>query len=495
MTLRPLLWIVLLTFASSQVHAQSELVEKKLLVPGKFQSLFKTEHSIHIPKVFRLSMFYASNIAGLRFMQFDPEGRLCVASTSANEVLALSDKDTDGVADTAIVLASNTLGAHSFAFHDSGLYVASRARVMRYSNPDKFGEYQTSTTFIGNIPDSQQENGPNHITRTILFDDVRQKVFLSVGAPCNACREADTDRAAIWELNQDGTGKKIFASGLRNAVGLALDSNNIIWATVAERNSQSADIPGELVTSIKPDGFYGWPLAFGDHQFENFAATAEYTALLPITRADSLLVKNMQPPDATLPAHCTPLGIAYYRDTTLPTYYRNCFFVAEHGSYNGTDGRLVANGSKIILLRNISGVWTPEDFITGFLTDSINYKRWARPTGLLFDRKGNFYFASDNGDSNTPNAIFKVSYHPEDAVEESAPDNTATIDILDGKLRIVSSEDATITITDILGRQYSAASCIALQPQSIELRSLPRGLDFIILRSKSGVTIRRIFLH
>ena len=303
--------VILIALAPIVSFAQPlELVQSTLVVPKKYQQFFDSSRTINLPRGFTAAVFYTGNLESPRFMAFNSDGDLCLADMGSSGVVALPDADSDGVADTAYTIAVGTDQAHSIAFHGGSMFAASPNHVWRYDSPSKYGEYAKQELFIDSIG-SAAEGAPNHTTRTLLFDDASQSLFVSVGAPCNACHERDTTRASIQRYDFNGKLQEIYATGLRNAVGLAMDSTHQLWATVAERNYQGADVPHDLVTHIEKGGFYGWPFAYGDHQWVNFAADSEYNAMLPLSHLDSMRESIMLAPDVGVAAHSTPLGIVY----------------------------------------------------------------------------------------------------------------------------------------------------------------------------------------
>ena|ERR1700733_14480426 len=296
----PLVIFLLITCVGttrSQV-IQDTLVPTALIIPAKYASLYDTARTVYLPKGFQCTLYYTQ--AGYwapRMMAIDPSGTLCVADQGLSQVLALPDADYDGAADTAIQIAYNDSNAHSIAFYDGALYAASPGVVFKFEHPNAAGLYVDSSRFIDSIPDAAQGT-TNHITRTILFDTVAKVIYLSVGSPCNACRETDSERGSVLAFNLDGTGRRIYATGLRNAVGLGMDAlTRDIWINVAERNSLGEDIPHDFAAPLVENGFYGWPIAYGDHVWDDFQTDSEYMTLLPITETDSNNVARMQVPD------------------------------------------------------------------------------------------------------------------------------------------------------------------------------------------------------
>ena len=455
-----LLSLVLLVtvFSTARAQAVDTLVPSQLIVPARYASIYDSAHTVYLPKGFQCSVFYTqTGYWGPRLLAMDPSGRLCVADIGLSQVLALPDKNHVGAADTAIQLAYNDVNANSIAFYKGALYTIASGFVMKFEHPNAAGLYVDSSIFIANIPDTA-EGSPNHTTRTILFDTIGKNLFLSVGAPCNACREKATERASILKFNLDGSGRSVYATGLRNAVGLTLDQQTYqLWASVEERNSLGADIPGDFLTRIVDGGFYGWPIAYGDHVWDNFQSDSEYKAILPLNQTDSSRVNSMQVADLPVDAHSTPLDLAFYYGSNLPSKYNGNLFFTEHGSYQGADGRVIADGSKLLRAQNINGKWKATDFATGFLTDSINYTRWARPCGILLDTNGDIYFTSDHIVPHAGAAVFKISYVGEGSVASTEPSlpllriypNPASDRVM---IEVgIEARNAAMVVNDILG--------------------------------------------
>ncbi len=500
--MRIILLATALFLLSCAVRAQQtdSLIPSALIVPDQYKALFDSAHTVLLPKGFTCTVFYANKNWSPRALAIRPDGVVCVSDNGNSVIDALPDANQDNVADSAIALATNDSNSHGFAFYNGALYTASYGDVRKYEHPNGLGIYQDSSVFIGGIP-YLPEGTPNHVTRTILFDTVGQSLYLSVGAPCNACREVAQERAAILRFNLDGTGRRIYASGLRNAVGLTMDNvTHTLWASVAERNSQGEDVPQEFAAKIVDHGFYGWPIAYGDHQWDNFSADSEYRALLPITHADSSAVQSMQVAEMYFPAHTTPLGIASYHSANFPGYDGD-LFITLHGSYPAADGRLIADGSKIERARNINGAWLVTDFASGFLTDSINYKRWARPCGIVIDTAGDLYFTSDHTDPHTPPAVYKISYVGDRTVSYGAPakaslslfpdpaSGNCQVDIkgLSGKLRL--------TVYDVLGNVVLATSDMKQSNHSFNTDRLSNGSYLVRVEGIDGVLTRKIVVQ
>ncbi|MDP4199201.1 MAG: T9SS type A sorting domain-containing protein [Bacteroidota bacterium] len=386
---------LVLILAATQASAQ--FVKQKLIVPPRFLPLYDSSRTIMLPAEYQIQVFYAgSPFVRPRFMAMGPNNTIYIADLTPGRIYAIEDTNRDGVADTARLASMVVDSAHSLAFHDNALYVAIPDGVRKFRDTDHDGFYETEDPFISGIGATGVYN---HFTRTVLFDTLSRCVYLGVGASCNACRESDTERAAILRFNLDGSGKSIYASGLRNPLGLAINPvNSKLWCANADRDGLSDSTPPEIITSVTPSGFYGWPFAYGTGQWDNFQARPEYTAMLPITASDSARVASMTVGDLQLVAHCTPMAIMFYRDPRI--YIKpppQTALVAIHGSSPG--GRSIAVGYKVIQLTfdDAGRLDSTSDFLTGFLTDSINYKFWGRPCGLVQDSAGDIYLSSDLG--------------------------------------------------------------------------------------------------
>jgi glucose/arabinose dehydrogenase len=451
---------ILFIFGSARSQVIDTLAPTPLVIPQQYASLYDSAQTVYLPKGFQCSVFYAKMNWLPRMLAIDPFGRVCVADMENSEIIALPDKDNNGAADTEILLAYNTDNAHSLAFYSGALYTAASTHVLKFEYPNGEGLYLDSSVFIDNIP-NVSEGADNHFTRTIAFDTIGKSIFLSVGSPCNACREKNTERAAIWKFNLDGSGKRIYATGLRNAVGLTIDpATDEVWTSVADRNNIGQDIPPESATHLEDGGFYGWPIAYGDHQWVNFQADSEYQAMLPVTANDTVQVNSMKISDIFLDAHSTPLSLAFYYGQKLPSGYNGNLFITLHGSYPSADGRLIGNGTKIVRAQKIGNQWSTSDFAVGFMTDSLKTVRWARPCGIVIDTSGDIYFSSDFAGPHSPPAIFKISYHQPSAVkiaklgeELMVYPNPAASHV---KIKLPDESTSTdLVITDLLGRMMS----------------------------------------
>jgi glucose/arabinose dehydrogenase len=280
-------------------------------------------------------------------------------------------------------------------FQGGYLYVGNTNSIVRYKYTPGDTKAQGDPEKLADLP-----GGGNHTTRNILFSRDGRKMYVSVGSSNNIDEQGTGNerRAMIHEYNPDGTGFRIFASGLRNPVGLALQpGTDIIWTCVNERDNLGDDLPPEYATSVKDGGFYGWPYSYiGSHVDTR------------VPQKDTDLVKRALVPDILIPAHSAPLGLAFYMGTQFPQRFRNGLFVALHGSWN----RSSANGYKVIFVpfQNGKPSGPPEDFLTGFVVDPAAVTKWGRPVGVTVAPDGALLISDDAASAQNSGRIWRIHY-------------------------------------------------------------------------------------
>ena len=276
------------------------------------------------------------------------------------------------------------------AFHDGYLYVGNTGSIVRYKYANGDLKAQGEPEKLMDLP-----TGGGHTTRNILFNRAGTKMYIAVGSSSNNDAGEDCRRAAILEFNPDGSGFRVYASGIRNPVGLALQpGTDIVWTAINERDNLGDDLVPDYATSVKEGGFYGWPYSYIGSNYD-----PRYIGSFPD------LVKKAIVPDVLLPSHAAALGITFYTGNQFPQRYRNGGFVALHGSWN----RSVAAGYKVVFFPMNNGRPGPiEDFMTGLLQSTgeggAAIEAWGRPVGVTVARDGAL-LVSDDGS----NVIWKVS--------------------------------------------------------------------------------------
>lgn len=367
------------------------LVPTDVGVPQKYRKEVPLGLRLSIPQGYTVSVFHAGGLAKPRFFAWGPDSVLHVADKDAGAIIALPDRDHNGVADTAIIVASGFSKSHDVKFYNGAMYVAEETQVTKCEDKNGDGLYETRSVFV-TLVTSGQQGGGGHDTRTIVFDPEKKKMYISIGSLCNACREEE--RAIIEERNDDGSGRRVFASGCRNAVGMTLH-NGRLWADNNGFDWQGDDIPPEWVDVVKDGGFYGYPYAYAHGVWADMTKKGGYQELLPLTAADTAKVHSMVQPAALLQAHSAPMAIEF-ANPSFPERFRNGAFVALRGSWN----RAEATGFKVVHLdfddANDTTANSVSDVVTGFLMDAKDHKAWGRPVGLETDMRGNLYLGVDD---------------------------------------------------------------------------------------------------
>lgn len=309
---------------------------------------------------------------------------------SANRITLLRDADGDGIAETRAIFLSGLNSPFGMALVGEDFYVANTDAVLRF--PYRTGEMRIAAagTKLTDLP-----AGPlnHHWTKTIVAGPDGTHLYASVGSNSNVAEHGigeEEGRAAIWEIDRATGARRLFATGLRNAVGLAVEPHNkALWASVNERDELGSDLVPDYLTSVRRGGFYGWPYSyFGGHVD---------TRVKP-RRPD--LVASALVPDYALGPHTASLGLAFYPGGLLGTRYAGGAFIGQHGSWN----RRPASGYKVIFIPFAGGRPSGRavDVLTGFLDASGNAR--GRPAGVAVDKAGALLVADDVG-----NTIWRVT--------------------------------------------------------------------------------------
>ncbi len=423
-------------------------------VPAKFAAAFAAGRTLEVPTNYTASIFHTGGLTKPRSLAFSPAGVLHVSDQNAGRVLALPDANSDGVADTMIEAANGFSGNHDVKFYKGAMYVTEPTRIWRCTDTNADGVYETKTVFISGIASSPA----GHTTRTLVFDSLNHKAYVSVGSSCNVCRE--TNQAIILEYNEDGTGRRVFATGVRNAVGMTLHPvTNRLWANNNGSDQQGNETPPEWIDLVRDNGFYGHPFAYGSGVWFNFNANPQYRALLPITAADSANVARIVHPAALIRAHSAPMAIEFL-NSNFGTGMQHGFLTALRGSWNTTSPNNF-RGFKVIYGHLSSAQDTTvdyvSDFCSGFLTDTVNRTFWGRPVGIATDSQGKVYISSDEGNRFilvlTPNGTTGVKYTENNAQFAGAIYPNPTTNRFTLPLTLPRSARVTVALYDVAGKK------------------------------------------
>lgn len=359
------------------------------LVPRPADALPKT-----LPG-FKVDLF-AGGLNGPRLITTAPNGDLFVAESEPGTILVFRGITADGKPQTQETFATGLNRPFGVAFYPPGpnpqyVYVGNTDSVLRF--PYHNGDLKASgapQTIVPTLP-----SGGGHWTRNIAFSLDGKQMFISVGSASNV---ADTDtspvernRANILVANPDGSNLHVYASGIRNPVGLAVDPKTAeVWTSVNERDMLGDNLPPDYITHVQEGGFYGWPWY--------------YTGGNPDPRMNGKhpeLKDKTIVPDVLLEPHNASLELTFYEGKQFPAQYVGAIFAAEHGSWN----RSVRTGYEVILVPVHDGKATGEyeDFLTGFVTP--DGKVWGRPVGVAVAQDGSLMVTDDGS-----NSIWRVSY-------------------------------------------------------------------------------------
>lgn len=348
-----------------------------------------------VPDGFKVEL-YASGLNEPRLIRTAPNGDFFVAESRKGEILVFRGITADGKPEQTATFATGLNRPFGINFYPPGpnpqwIYVGNTDSVVRF--PYKSGDLKASAPaeHIADLP-----AGAGHWTRDIHFSLDGKKMFVSVGSASNIddpdTTPGEKNRADVLEFNPDGSGQRVFAYGIRNCVGLAVQPKvGDLWCSVNERDALGDNLVPDYITHVQPGGFYGWPWWYmGGHQDPRHAGKHPELQAKVIT------------PDVILHPHNASLQITFYEGKQFPAEYQGDIFAAEHGSWN----KSVRVGYELIRVplhqtNKASGEY--EDFMTGFVVD--NGHVWGRPVGVTVAQDGSLLVTDDGSKS-----IWRISY-------------------------------------------------------------------------------------
>jgi glucose/arabinose dehydrogenase len=355
---------------------------------------------LNVPDGFRVTLF-ADGLETPRYLLAAPNGDIFVAESYAGRIRILRDADGDGRPEVNQTFATGLRQPFGLAFYPPGpspqyLCVANTNEIVRF--PYRVGDLEARgrPMRLADFSSGGRTTGGGHWTRDVVFSGDGSRLFASIGSKTNVDDETtepeERDRARIFQFNPDGSNRKVYAWGLRNAVGIAMHpETGELWASVNERDGLGDDLVPDYVTRVREGGFYGWPWYYlGKRQDPRH----------PGARPD--LADKVLLPDVLVQAHSAPLQMIFYTGDQFPDDYRGDAFVALHGSWN----RAKRTGYKVVRVPldhgKPKGVY--EDFLTGFVTPEGNV--WGRPVGLAVMKDGSLLMSEDANHS-----IWRVTYN------------------------------------------------------------------------------------
>jgi glucose/arabinose dehydrogenase len=371
----------------------------------------RTDQKPIVPNGFEVNLF-ASGLSGPRIIRTAPNGDVFVAESGAGRISVLR-ANASAAAQTS-VFASGLNYPFGIAFYPPGpdpqwVYVGDTDAVVRF--PYRSGDlapHGAAETVVANLPVG------GHHTRDVVFSPDGKTMFVSVGSATNVAEDMDkltgselekfasthplgaawgreAGRADVLAFDPDGRNERIFATGIRNCVGMAIaPATDTVWCSTNERDGLGDDVPPDYITRVRQGAFYGWPWYYiGANQDPRHKGE----------RAD--LKDKVTIPDVLIQAHSASLGMTFYDGTQFPAGYRGSIFAAEHGSWN----RSKRTGYKIIRVIVKDGVPTGEydDFATGFVINDSEV--WGRPVGVTVDKDGALLVSED-----ASGTVWRISY-------------------------------------------------------------------------------------
>jgi glucose/arabinose dehydrogenase len=396
---------------------------RRLITPADLPAPYATRSSANmserearteadVPKAppgFTVDLF-ASGLNMPRVIRIAPNGDIFVAETGAGRVRVFRPANAGAGPAQGEIFAEGLRRPYGIAFYPSGadpkfVYVATPDSVVRF--PYRSGETKAGgpAEKIASLP-----SGGGHWTRDLAFSPDDKTLFVSVGSGSNVDEGApradqasiarapvvasfgdEKGRADVLAFDPDGGHERVYATGIRNCSGLAVQpGTGALWCAVNERDGLGDDLPPDYATRVTQEAFYGWPWYYlGDHQDPRHKGE----------RPD--LAKSITTPDVLIQAHSAPLGIAFYTADQFPSDYKDDAFVTLHGSWN----RSKRTGYKVVRLMMKDGKPTGvyEDFLVGFVVDDRIV--WGRPVGVAVTHDGSLLVSDDGSGS-----IWRVSY-------------------------------------------------------------------------------------
>lgn len=338
---------------------------------------------IKLPVGFRIQVF--AEVDDARSLARSPSGVIYVGNKSSDKVYAVKDTDGDNKGDKKWIIASGLNMPNGVAFKDGDLYIAEVNRILKITDVERDLDNPPKPVVINDTYPTETHHGWKYIA---FGPD--GKLYVPVGAPCNICESDDPIFASITRLNADGSGKEIFAQGIRNTVGFTWHpETGEMWFTDNGRDMLGDNTPScELNHAPRPGMHFGYPYchegSVQDPDFGSKKLCADFTA-----------------PDVKLGPHVAPLGLKFYTGSMFPASYKNQLFVAKHGSWNRTK----KIGYEVCLVKMENNKANGyETFASGWLDDD-SQQAWGRPVDVLVLPDGSLLVSDDQA-----NVIYRISY-------------------------------------------------------------------------------------
>jgi len=329
-----------------------------------------------VPAGFRVNV-YAASFKVPRWITVAPNGDIFLADNGSGEIIVMRDPQHTGAAQEREIFVSDQKRPFGIAFREDYVYIGNTKELVRFRYDPKTSKRLGEKEHLMDLP------GGGHDTRSLAFSADGKHLFIAVGSGSNIDTGEASIRAAVTICDPDGKNARLYATGLRNPVGLALEPvTGEPWVTVNERDELGDDLPPDYFTSIKDGGFYGWPYSYIGSNVDS-----------RVKQEHPELVARAIIPDVLLGAHVAPLQFAFYTGKQFPESYRGGAFVAEHGSWN----RASRSGYQVafVAFKNGKPSADPVPFMTGLVPDPTKSDVNGRPVGVAVAPDGSLLVADD----------------------------------------------------------------------------------------------------
>jgi len=339
-----------------------------------------------VPSGFQVRIF-AADFKEPRWLTVAPNNQdIFLADTHAGKIYILRDPQHTGGAQQRELWADGLDEPFGIVFHGDYIYVGDTNAVLRFKNDAKLPKHPSDGEKLMDLPRG------GHSTRALVFSADGTHLFVSVGSRSNIDIESDTRRAAVTICDPDGKNARLYATGLRNPVGIALEpTTGQLWTSVNERDGLGDDLPPDYFTSVKDGGFYGWPYSYIGNNVDP-----------RVNPQKPELVAKAIVPDVLLGAHRAPLQFAFYTGKQFPESYHGGVFLAEHGSWN----RSTRAGYQVVFIPFKDGKPSgdPQPFLTGLIPDPTKGNVNGRPVGVAVAPDGALLVSDDGA-----GVVYRVS--------------------------------------------------------------------------------------
>jgi glucose/arabinose dehydrogenase len=338
-----------------------------------------------VPQGFKINVF-AGGFKTPRWLTVAPNGDIFLAETGASQIVVMRDPQHTGEAKEREIFATGTRRVFGIAFKDDYVYVGDTNELVRFRYDPKTSKRLGEAEPLMKLPTG------GHETRSVAIAPDGKHVYVTVGSGSNINTGEDPIRAAVSICDLDGKNARLWGTGLRNPVGLAIEPvTGQVWVTVNERDELGDNLPPDYFTSVKDGGFYGWPYSYIGSNVDDRVKPQK-----PDLVAKAII------PDVLLGAHVAPLQFAFYNGKQFPQTYWGGAFIAEHGSWN----RASRAGYQIAFVAFKDGQPSadPVPFMTGLVPDPNAPDVLGRPVGVTVAPDGSLLVADDGA-----NKIYRIS--------------------------------------------------------------------------------------